>query len=137
MKMRSAFKIILIFFVFAGIACNEIVLEQTFTIGKESTFRINQLYSSNDGVYTLLINKIVDSRCQEGVVCVWAGEVSIVGELTVNKVKSTFEIHSVLDGSNVMPSGLTIKLVDALPYPKINIESKPEDLLISLLIQKN
>lgn len=136
MKKLSVLKYLLVFILFAGMGCEETVLEPVFTVGKVSTFRINQLYTSADGQNTLLIKEISDSRCPEGVVCIWAGEVTAKGEWTENNNKSTFEIHSVTDQQK-QPDGYTMKIVDAQPYPKYGTDSKPEDLAISLLIQKN
>ena len=34
------------------------------------------------------------------------------------------------------PDGFTIQIVDAKPYPVYGIESKPEDLVVTLLIEK-
>lgn len=136
MKRISVLKYLLILFLFAGLACEEVVLDPVFTMGKESTFRINTIYPSTDHKYTVQIKEISDSRCPEGVVCIWSGEVSIKGELTADNQTSAFEIHSVADRSNVVPEGFTIKIVDAQPYPKYGIETKPEDMVVTLLIQK-
>lgn len=136
MKLFSVFRYVLILLLLAGMGCEETVLESEFAAGKVSTFRINQLYTTADGQNTLLIKEISDSRCPEGVVCVWAGEVIVKGEWTANNNKSTFEIHSVTDQQK-QPAGYTIKIVDAQPYPKYGTDSKPENLVISLLIQKN
>jgi len=135
MKKLSALKYLLVFFLFAGMGCEETVIDPAFTVGKESTFRINQLYTSSDGQNTLLIKEIGDSRCPEGVVCIWQGEVTVKGEWTANKVKSTFEVHSVVNQENKVPDGFTMKIVDAKPYPKYSIETKPEDLVVTLLMQ--
>jgi hypothetical protein len=136
MKRISILKYLLILFLFAGLACEEVVLDPVFTVGKESTFRINTIYPSTDHKYTVQIKEISDSRCPEGVVCIWSGEVSIKGELTADNQTIAFEIHSVADRSNVVPEGFTIKIVDAQPYPKYGIETKPEDMVVTLLIQK-
>jgi hypothetical protein len=117
--------------------CEKNELEPTFTFGQASDFRLNQLYTSADGQYKLMIKEISDSRCPEGVVCVWAGEVTIKGEWSANKQTTPFEIHSVVDQGNIMPEGITIKISAAKPYPKYGTETKPEDLVITLLIQKN
>jgi hypothetical protein len=117
--------------------CEETVLDPVFTVGKESTFRINKLYTSADGQYTLEIKEISDSRCPEGVVCFWSGEVTVKGELTVNQNKSTFELHTVLSDQQKIPDGFTMKIVDAKPYPKFGTDSNAEDMLVTLLIQKN
>lgn len=136
MKTLSAIKYLLVFFLFAGMGCQETVLDPTFTIGKESTFRINQLYTSSDGQYTFQINEIGDSRCPEGVQCIWSGEVSLKGEWTANKTPTAIELHTAIKDMEKQPEGFTIQIVDAKPYPKIGSEAKPSDLVITLLIQK-
>ena len=136
MKLLSALKYVLVLFLFAGMGCEDVITDQTFTIGKESTFRINQLYTSSDGQYTFQITEILDSRCPEGVVCVWAGEVSLKGEWTANKNKTAVELHSVMKAQEKVPDEFTFQIVDAQPYPKFDTDSKPEDLAITLLIQK-
>lgn len=137
MKLISAIKYLLVFLLFAGMGCEEtIILDQTFSVGKESTFHINQLYTSSDGKYTLQINEISDSRCPEGVQCFWQGEVSLKGEWTVNKTITNFELHSVLKDQQKEPDGFIIQIVDARPYPKFDTDSKPENLVVTLLIQK-
>ncbi len=138
MKRFAAIKLFLILFLVAGMSCEETLTDPTFTftIGKESTFRINQLYTSSDGQYTLQIKEISDSRCPEGVVCVWAGEVSLKGEWTANATKSDFELHSVVSSMQIVPEGFTMQIVDAKPYPKSGTDLKPEDMVITLLIQK-
>ena len=135
METLSAIKYLLVFFLFAGMGCEEIAIDQTFVVGKESTFLIDRLYTSTDGQYTLLIKEIGDSRCPEGVVCIWQGEVTVKGEWAANNSKSNFEVHSVTE-QNTMPQGISIKIVDAKPYPKFGRESKPEDLAVTLLIEK-
>jgi hypothetical protein len=136
MKTLSTVKCILVFFLLAGMGCEETTLEQGLTIGKEVSFSVNQLYTSDDGQYTLKITEVSDSRCPEGAQCIWQGEVTVKGEWTENNNKSTFEIHSVLNDQQKQPDGYTIQLVGAKPYPKHGTESKPENLVVTLLIQK-
>ena len=136
MKALLSFRYILVFLMLTAFGCEETILDQGFTIGREATFQVNQLYTSADGQYTLKITEVSDSRCPEGVVCVWSGEVTIKGEKTEKGDKSLFEIHSVMSQTNVQPDGFTVKIVDAKPYPKYGTESKPEDLIVTLLIQK-
>jgi len=137
MKTLSAIKYLVIFFLFAGMGCEKAILDQEFTIGKEESFQVNQLYTSTNGQYTLKITDINDSRCPEGAQCFWQGEVTIKGEWTEDRSKSTFEIHSVISNMTKQPTGFTIQFVDTKPYPKNGTESKPENLFVTLLIQKN
>jgi len=136
MKFINILKFLLVLSLFANSGCDKVTNDQTFTIGSESTFRISQLYYSSDGQFTLLINEVNDSRCAEGVVCVWAGEVALKGEWTNNIIKTPVELHSVLKDMQKEPDGFTIQIVDVKPYPKIGTESKPEDKVITLLVKR-
>ena len=136
MKPLRYFKYLLVFFAISMISCEDTVLEQGFTLGREASFQINQLYTSADGFYTLKITDVGDSRCAEGVVCVWSGEVTVKGELTERGQKQTFEIHSVVNQQNLQPEGFTVQIVDVKPYPKYGVETKPEDIIVTLLIKK-
>ena len=136
MKTLSTIKYLLVFFLLAGMGCEETIIDQGFTIGKEVSFQVNQLYTSANGQYTLKITEVIDSRCPEGVQCIWQGEVTLKGEWTENGNKSSFEIHSVINDLTKQPTGYTIQIVDAKPYPKYGTESKPENLVVTLLIQK-
>jgi hypothetical protein len=137
MKPLFVVKYLIILILFSGTACEEVLVDQQLRTGKEFTFQIDKTYTSEDGNFSLKITDIGDSRCQEGVVCVWQGEVTVKGELTENNSKSTFELHSVVNDQQKQPEGYTIKLIDAKPYPKYGDDSRPEDLLVTLLIQKN
>jgi len=138
MKLLSAIKYLLVLFLLAGMSCEETIVDPafTFTIGKGSTFRMNQTYSTSDGQFKILIKEIGDSRCPEGAQCDWQGEVTLNGEWTANKDKSVFELHSVIKDMQKMPEGFTIQIVNAEPYPNVNSQSKPEDKVVTLLIQR-
>lgn len=137
MKPLFVVKYLIILILFSGTACEEVLVDQPLRTGKEFTFQINKTYTSEDENFSLKITDLGDSRCPEGVVCVWQGEVTVKGEWTENNSKSTFELHSVLTDQQKQPEGYTIKLIDAKPYPKYGDDSRPEELLITLLIQKN
>lgn len=137
MKTYSYLMFFLILFLFAGTSCEDKVIDQGFALGREYSLEVNKLYTSDDGQYSLKISEVSDSRCPEGVQCIWQGEVTVKGEWTANGSKSPFEIHSVIAQSNKQPDGYTIQIVDAKPYPKYGTESKPEDLIVTLLVKKN
>lgn len=137
MKTIAAIKYLMVLFLLSAMSCEEIVLDKNFTLGKESTFRKDELSTSSDGKYTLLITDIQDSRCPKGVQCIWQGEVVVKGEFTVNGNKSTFEVHSVVKDQNKQPEGYTIQVMDAQPYPINGRENNPENLIVTLLIKQN
>lgn len=137
MKILPALKYLMVFFLFTAMSCKEVVVDKnTFKIGRESTFRINQIYTSTDGQYTLQITKIGDSRCPTGAVCDWQGEITLKGEWTDNKVKTAIELYSVGKATEKQPTGFNIQIVNAKPFPVVGAETKPEDLMVTLLIEK-
>jgi len=136
MKLIAILKYSLVILLFSGMSCDKVAMDQTFTIGIASTFQLNQLYSTADGQYTLLIKEVSDSRCPDGLMCFWSGEVSLKGEWTNNSSKTLIELHTVLKDQQKEPDGFTIQIVDAKPYPKMGTKSKPEDLVITLLVQR-
>ena len=133
MKFSAVIKFMLILLLFAGTGCEETTIDPLF---KESTFRINQLYTSSDGIYKFKITDVNDSRCPEGAQCIWAGEVYLKGEWIENKDTTEVELHSLLTDQQKLPEGITMKIMDAKPYPKSGTPTDPEDLELSLLIQK-
>jgi len=136
MKRFNVIKYLLILSLFIATGCDEITTDQTFTIGKESTFRINELYYSTDRQYAFQINEISDSRCPEGLMCIWSGEISLKGEWSHNGTKTAVELHTVMKDLQKEPEGFKITITDAIPYPKYGSDSKPENLVVTLLIQK-
>jgi len=148
MKLLSAFKFLSCLFIFMVMSCQEVnqdpivpdsgeILDRTFKIGQESTFRYRQLYTSTDGQSTLKLNTINDSRCPAGVKCGWQGEITLYGEWTTNQTKSAFEVHSLVKSMDQQPNGFTIQIVDATPYPVFGANNSPADMVFTLLIQKN
>lgn len=137
MKNAVVIKLFVLFFLLAGTGCEEVFIQPTFTIGTASQFKPNLLYTSSDGLYKFRITNVFDSRCPEGAQCIWAGEVYIKGEWIENKDTTAVEVHSLEAKMQKQPDGFTMQIQDATPYPKVNSPSNPEDLVISLLIQKN
>lgn len=137
MKILPAFKLLTILFLLTTVSCEEVVTDKTFPIGREFSLRMDELYASSNGQYTIKITNINDSRCPQGVQCVWEGEVILKGEWTDNKDKSTFEVHSVVKGQDKQPEGFIIEIIDVRPYPKFGTDNEPEDLVVTLLISED
>lgn len=136
MKILTFVKFVLLFLLFSGAGCEEVVVRPTFTIGTASEFRPHLLYTSSDGLYTFRITDVNDSRCPEGAQCFWSGEVYIKGEWIENNDTTAVEIHSLEGKLQKQPGGFSIQIQDAKPYPKLNTVSNPEDLAITILIKK-
>lgn len=106
------------------------VSKQTNKLSEEFSFKIKEIVS--------------DSRCPEGVNCVWAGEVELVisiykenvfykeESLTIN-FKNTLENKSILEKYT---STKTIKTIEVLPEKKQGVEIKLEDYILKIDLQE-
>jgi len=136
MKLHAILKYVLVLLLLAGMGCEKTILDSTITFGKDTSFRINQLYTSTNGQYTLIITEIADSRCPIGAECFWSGEVNLKGEWTVNNNKSTFDIQSVGKLLDIQPAGYFIQIIDVKPYPDLAVDAKSAEKVVTLLIQR-
>ncbi|GAA4762256.1 MULTISPECIES: hypothetical protein [Flavobacterium] len=103
---------------------------------------INQKLDSKSDKEIVLVKVIDDSRCPEGVQCIWAGEVTI--ELAayengkvVEQVQFTYNTKSEREivswFTKHLPSQkIQLKGISVLPYPKDGVPRKLEDYFIKL-----
>ena len=113
-----------VLFVFLIFSCS-ISAQQLNLKLKKITFY--QKIKKLKGKQLVLKRVISDSRCPEGVNCIWAGEVTVLVSVYKNKkfiedktisisIPKTDENTAIL--SKYMPSSQKIKSVDIFPYPK-------------------
>lgn len=92
---------------------------------------ITQKQIDLEGFQLVLKNVYNDSRCPEGVNCVWAGDVTVVIEVYENKkfieektlVFSSKNTKEIIDWVAKYYTEKPIKLVQVLPYPKDGISN--------------
>lgn len=68
------------------------------------------------------ISLIEDSRCPEGVDCLWAGNAKIKIEISNGRTKETFEINTNLGAKGASFDGYAINLTSLTPAPKANVK---------------
>ncbi|MCG2610271.1 hypothetical protein LZZ90_01975 [Flavobacterium sp. SM15] len=107
-----------------------------------SNNEVNQKLDSPSDKEIVLVKVLEDSRCPEGVQCVWAGEVTVEVAAYENKklveqtqftfnlknekeIKTWFDLHSPKKQQE-------LKGVSVLPYPKEGIQIQPQDYKIVL-----
>ena len=73
-----------------------------------------------------------DSRCPQGVVCVWAGNAEVILEVSKNEIA----LNTALDPNEKVVGDYNIQLLDVIPYPKVGEEPKPEDYRINIIVSK-
>lgn len=78
-----------------------------------------------------------DSRCPEGVNCIWAGNGKVkISVSAPKKPAATLELNTTTTPSSASYEGYDIKLVKLAPYPKHGTEIKPADYVVTLLVTK-
>jgi hypothetical protein len=78
-----------------------------------------------------------DSRCPEGVDCIWAGNGKIT--LTVRKGTSKsimFELNTTTEPKSFTYQGYEITLVRLAPYPKKDVKIKKGAYVATLVVKK-
>jgi predicted Zn-ribbon and HTH transcriptional regulator len=93
--------------------------------------------------YQMVLKEVVnDSRCPEGVNCIWAGEVQVVVSVYQNRKfiqDKTITLSTVYNQENIdwfsgyLPSSQKkIKSIGVVPYPKDGVTVNPEDYYIKI-----
>ncbi|MEP0711566.1 MAG: hypothetical protein ABJC55_06555 [Algoriphagus sp.] len=109
-------------------------------LDKEYEIAINErLQICPKNFYLTLLN-IQDSRCPNGIVCIWQGMIVIEATVTIDGKEHDFQLstNETASGFPVQLSteGYIIKLIDATPYPNQNDSSNPDNKRAVLLISK-
>lgn len=78
-----------------------------------------------------------DSRCPEGVDCIWAGngKITLTARLGISKTVS-FELNTMTEPRSYIYQGYEITLVRLAPYPKKDIKIKKGEYVVTLLVKK-
>lgn len=91
----------------------EIPPNQMMEFGKAITFKLNNKITFSDGLEVTL-KEINDSRCREGVQCIWMGEISGLFVLTGGKLIAPKEIRlGTVNNKSVSLDGYVFSLKDA------------------------
>ena len=106
----------------------------------ENVIVISQKLENKSGFELRLKSIVSDSRCPEGVTCIWVGEVSALIEVYKDK-KLVEEKALVFNSKNTEANkewfqkyySKNIKSVSVLPYPKEGVVVKPEKNYLSVV----
>jgi hypothetical protein len=103
----------------------------TIRIGEEFVLRFGERVSLQNTDLTLVFQDVTeDSRCPEGVVCVWAGNARIL--LGVNQ--TTVALNTTLDPKQASSGLYMIRLNSLSPYPMIGRTIRKEEYVASLAV---
>ena len=73
---------------------------------------------TKDKIKVKFLSLVEDSRCPEGVNCIWAGNAKILVEISNKRQKEKFEINTNLGPKGATFGGYAVNLTDLSPTPK-------------------
>jgi hypothetical protein len=114
------------------VSCEKESVSESFGIGLENKFKINNDYHSIDNTLNFSIIEINDSRCPSDVTCIWEGKVDVKIE-----IKSPFQGIVLLSTYNNAIDTLgnySFELKDVSPYPVSTKTIKLEEYNVTLKI---
>lgn len=89
------------------------------------------------GLKVTFTELVEDSRCPEGVNCIWAGNGKIKVTLKRGRHKSvSFELNTMTEPKSFTYQGYDITLVKLAPYPKAGVEIKKRDYVATLKVTR-
>lgn len=120
------------------ISCEKENAPDSFPLGIENEFKINDVYHSSDNSLKFSITEINDSRCPSDVECIWAGkaDVTIKLESPVSESFVLSTLNNALYSSKDTVGNYSFQLIDVSPYPVSTQIIKFEDYKVTLKIEK-
>lgn len=117
---------------------------QPVSVGKEAALdqefeiKIGQRVSIKKEGLTVSFTRVAeDSRCPEGVQCIWAGNGKIV--LRVSKARrraATMRLNTGMEPKQEDYRGYDVKLVSLNPYPKEGVVIKRKHYVATLIVSR-
>jgi len=95
--------------------------DTSLKMSKITEIKIGEIFHNAKYGLSLSVEKINDSRCPIGGVCVWAGEAVVEFHLITPKDKYDFTLNTTFKEDIIIES-IKYRLMDVLPYPVIGEE---------------
>lgn len=132
---------------FISMLIGSLVLAQSPKAQKIKYLTIDQKVCANKKGIQLVLNEVInDSRCPEGVSCIWAGEVTAIVSVykdsnVVEETTMVLSLKSAEDNKKWFASYLSskqknIKSIAVVPYPKKGVRINSKDYYIKIAYAK-
>lgn len=131
MKARVS---ILLFFILIFSSCREDMPCNQFNFGSETVFLADETYCSENMELTMQVEEINESRCPEGVECIWAGQVTVSFDLK-GDIDGKLQLASLMHPLDTI-GDYTFQLVRVEPYPKYKQPLERSDYRITLKVDR-
>lgn len=104
---------------------------------QQVSLRLNKQAKASRSKLTIKFVAVEDSRCPQGVDCIWAGNAKVTVKITSRRGESKiFDLNTNLDTKSVKFDGYEIKLGNVTPYPRSNVRINPSGYTASFTITK-
>jgi hypothetical protein len=135
-KMTSAIFSFLFIFTTAWAQPSSNVKEAA--LNQEFELKVGQQVSiKKEGLRISFSSVAEDSRCPEGVTCVWAGNGKVVLKLSKARRRSaTMNLNTGLDPKQAAYREYEVKLVSLSPYPKKDAPIKKKNYVATLIVSR-
>ena len=124
----------LLFILLIFSSCREDMPCYRFNFGSETVFLADEPYCAEDMELTLQLEEINESCCPEGVVCVWAGQVTVSFDLK-GAVEGKVQLASLMKPADTV-GNYSFRLVRVDPYPKYKQPLERSDYRITMKVDK-
>lgn len=127
-----------ILFIFATAPAEHATVTKEAALGQEFEVRLGSRVSiEHEGLTVAFSSLLEDSRCPQGVTCVWAGNGKVLLRLSkAGKRAALMRLNTGLDPKQDAYRGYDVKLVNLSPYPKKDIRIKKRDYVATLIVTK-
>lgn len=129
--MRNIFLGLILTLMFGG------VITANAQTTQQVSLRLNKQAKASRSKLTIKFVAVEDSRCPQGVDCIWAGNAKVTVKITSRRGESKiFDLNTNLDTKSVKFDGYEIKLGNVTPYPRSNVRINPSGYTASFTITK-
>lgn len=128
------YKLIFIVLLLTVISCQNITSSNDPRLGEEFELGYGKQVSLNNRELSIKFEELLeDSRCPEGVACVWAGNAEVA--LQINDQEAT--LNTYLEPKETNISSYHIALISVSPYPIFTMAFQKEDYIVRLVVTEN
>ncbi len=127
-----------VFLPFLFILTSALVPPQDATLGQEFDVRVGRWVTVEGERLRVTFDRVAeDSRCPEGVQCVWAGNAKVVLRLSKSRRRSsTMSLNTGTDPKEASYRGYEVRLVKLEPYPKEKRRIRKRDYVATLVVER-
>ncbi|HWS99140.1 MAG TPA: hypothetical protein VN256_02635 [Pyrinomonadaceae bacterium] len=107
-------------------------------LDQEFEIRVGQWVTIEGERLRVTLSRVAeDSRCPEGVQCIWAGNAKVVLKLSkARRRASTLSLNTGVDPRQGSYRGYEVRLVKLDPYPKENRPIRRRDYVATLVVSR-